>query len=136
MYGPPNTPAKRIPRSRTTVAVRVALFSIVAVTLPFSAPPTHAGESQAGGAECAHRHDAAIRALAAQRYALAYACFSALADRGDAKAAQMALALVRYRPSASNDDWSATPAQQQFWQQLVGAGYEFGPAPSAVDGAG
>lgn len=134
MYGPPNTPAKRIPRSRTTVAVRVALFSIVAVTLPFAAAPTHAGESQAGGAECAHRHDAAIRALAAQRYAVAYACFSALADRGDAKAAQMALALVRYRPSASDNDWSATPEQQQYWRQLVGAGNALGPALTAVNG--
>jgi hypothetical protein len=65
---------------------------------------------------------------------VAYTCFSALADRGDPKAAQMALALVRYRPTASDGDWSATPEQQQYWQQLVGAGNEFGPALAAVEG--
>jgi hypothetical protein len=64
-------------------------------------------------------YDDAVHALTAQRYSAAYDRFAALADKGHAPSALMALAMVRYRPSLSGPPWSATSAQLQRWSALV-----------------
>ena len=76
-----------------------------------------------------------MRVLDAQRYAAAFGCLAALADRGDPQAARMALALVRYRPSLAGAAWSATDGQQQHWQALANDGGGGGFVMSALDHA-
>lgn len=65
------------------------------------------------------RYDDAVRELMQERYAAAFSRFSKLADAGHRSSALMALALVRYRPTALGDQWAATPPQLQRWSGLA-----------------
>lgn len=59
------------------------------------------------------------RLLYAQhRWAGAYGRFAALADRGDARAAHIALFMLRYGPDLYQSAWSATLVQIERWMNL------------------
>lgn len=78
-----------------------------------------AQDLRAPDAQTTRGYDYAMRALTTQHYFAAYGRFAALADQGHVPSALMALALVNYRPSLSDPQWSATPAQLQRWNTLT-----------------
>jgi hypothetical protein len=65
-------------------------------------------------------YDAAVDELTREQYAVAFSHFSTLADAGHVPSALMALALVRYPPTADGTNWSVTPSQMRRWMILAG----------------
>jgi hypothetical protein len=118
-----NPPAFRAANhsSRTFLkrAITIVMPLIVVAANAFGVASARAEELPTPGADATRRYDAAVHALSAQRYSTAYGRFAALADEGHAPSALMALAIVRYRPSMSGAQWSATPAQLRHWSALV-----------------
>ncbi|HEU0201566.1 MAG TPA: hypothetical protein VFR86_14165 [Burkholderiaceae bacterium] len=99
-----------------TIAIAVMLFA--AGVNPLGIATASAEERPSPDAELAQRYDGAMQAFVAQRYAVAYGRFAALADQGHAHSALMALAMVTYPPSLRGE-WSATAAQLQRWRALA-----------------
>lgn len=61
----------------------------------------------------------AVGLFRAQRFPQAYGRFVALADRGHAPSAQMALMMVSNGPTVFGSDWDANTDQLQRWQRLT-----------------
>ena len=111
--------ANRSSRPLRTLAMTIAMPLIVVGASAFGVASARAEELRAPGAGYTQRYDDAVHALGAQRYSAAYGRFAALADEGHAPSALMALAMVTYRPSTSEPQWSASPAQLRRWSALV-----------------
>jgi hypothetical protein len=111
--------ANRPSRPSLTLAMTIAMPLIVVAANVFGVASARAEELRSPGTEYTQRYDDAVHALSTQRYSAAYGRFAALADEGHSPSALMALAMVRYRPSMSGAQWSATPAQLQRWSALV-----------------
>ncbi|HEU0199462.1 MAG TPA: hypothetical protein VFR86_03415 [Burkholderiaceae bacterium] len=108
--------AQRLLWAICAIAMGVMLFAAGAD--PLGIASARAQELRSPDAEFAQRHDAAMQAFMAQRYAVAYRRFAALADQGHTHSALMALAMVTYPPSLRGE-WSATAAQLQRWRAVA-----------------
>ncbi len=106
-------------RPSLSFAMTIAMPLIVVAANAFGIATASAQELRTPGAEYTRRYDDAMHALTAQRYSVAYGRFAALADEGHAPSVLMALAMVTYRPSMADPEWSATPAQLQRWSALA-----------------
>jgi hypothetical protein len=69
----------------------------------------------------AERVGDAQQAFRAGRWAAAYGRFAALADRGDAPAAQVALLMATQGPALFGSHWSVSEGQRRRWQALSDA---------------
>lgn len=102
------------------VVAGATAVSLAATPVPDAAAPTDAvGTTATPVIEQTQKYDDAMHALRAQRYSAAYGRFAALADQGHAPSALMALAMVTYRPTLVDREWSATPAQLRRWTDLA-----------------
>jgi hypothetical protein len=110
--------AHRARRRLPTFALWAGVTVVVAATNAFGIALTHAEDSSGIAAGSSQRYEAAMQALAMQRYAAAFDRFAALADQGHTESARMALAMARYRPAAAGH-WSATAAQLDRWTSLT-----------------
>lgn len=110
--------AHRPARPLQTLAMWAGVTVVVAATNVFGIALTRAEDSSGIAAGSSQRYEAAMQALAMQRYAAAFDRFAALADQGHPESARMALAMARYRPAAAGD-WSATAAQLDRWTSLA-----------------
>lgn len=87
---------------------------------PQAAPaPAAAAEEQRQFAE-------AVRLYRGGRWSGAYGRFMALADRGHARAARIALAMQRDGQAVYGALWDATPGQLEAWQRVAA------PAPASL----
>ena len=111
--------ANRPTRPLLTLAMTISMLLIVVAANAVGADSARAEEVRTPGGEYTQSYEDAVQALSTQRYSAAYGRFAALADKGHAPSALMALAMLTYRPSMSNVQWSATAAQVQRWSSLV-----------------
>lgn len=70
-------------------------------------------------------HDNALASFRRARFSEAYGRLIALADRGHARSAEMALWMYLHGPSVFATDWDSSPEQLTAWAQLAGQ-----PAPT------
>lgn len=102
-------------RSRLRIAL-VALLTILAAASPIAmAQPGAPADPPRGDAALSDDRAQAMTFYEDCHWAEAYAVFAALADAGDARAAQVALLMARHGPRLYGREFPVTPLQAATW---------------------